>query len=224
MSVNKWNRRVGIIRLLALAATVLVATRADAGSLSFSVDLRTGVADGAAAPYITIKDPPVDANHDGWYETVLRINLNDPKHNNPYSVAEFRVEYDADPTGEVNLDIGDSATNNSGGGDAATQDNDAEINIGNAEGHTTELFVFGKDGSPGLLRHVPGLVGKGVVVTFTVSNGRVTWKNDRGVSGGLSSSDLFASPASPIAKVRSTTTSTLHSTVSFPAPTVSAVA
>jgi hypothetical protein len=197
MSLNKFNHRVGISRLLAFAATVIVASRVDAGSLSFSVDLRTGVADRTAAPYITIKDPPVDANRDGWYETVLRINLNDPKLNNPYSIAEFRVEYDADPTGEVNLDIGDSATNDSGGGDAGTQSNDAEINIGNAEGHTTELFVFGKDGSGGLLGHVPGLVGKSVVVTFTVSNGRVTWRNDRGASGSVTSPSLFALDGQP---------------------------
>ena len=197
MPGNHVPRPIGLTMLLALAVAALSADRAHAGFLSFSVDLRTGVADRAPGPYITIKDPPVDANHDGWYEAVLRINLNDPKVSNPYHVAEVRVEYDAQPTGQVNLEIGNSPTNDSGGGDAGTQGNDAEIHIGNADGHGTDLFVFGRDGSSGLIKRVPGLVGKGVVVTFTVSNGRVSWKNDRGASGDLSSPDLFALAGQP---------------------------
>jgi len=162
--------------------------------------LRTGVADIPPAPYITFKDPPVDANHDGWYETVLCINLNDQRIGNPYKVVEFQIEYDAEPAGQVNVNIGDSQTNDSGGGDARTQSNDAEINIGNGEGHGTDLYIFGKDGTPtrgNILEHVSGFVGKGVVATFTISDGRVSWKNSRGVSGGRSSPYLFALAGQP---------------------------
>ena len=142
----------------------------------------------------------MDANHDGWYETVLRINLNDPKIGNPYNVVEFQVEYDAEPAGQVNLNIGDSRTNDSGGGDSGTQSNDAEINIGNGEGHGTDLYIFGKDGTPtpgNLLECVPGFVANGVVARFTIRNQHISWANNRGKCGSLSSPHLFALAGQP---------------------------
>jgi len=178
----------------------MLAAQAHAGTLSFSVDLRTGVADRPPAPYIAFKDAPVDTNHDGWYETVLRINLNDPKIGNPYNVVEFQVEYGAEPAGQVNLNIGDSRTNDSGGGDSRTQSNDAEISIGNAEGHGTVLYIFGKDGTPNpgnLLECVPGFVANGVVARLTIGNQHISWANNRGKCGSLSSPHLFALAGQP---------------------------
>jgi hypothetical protein len=188
------------LSLVALFAAAMLAAQAHAGTLSFSVDLRTGAADRPPAPYIAFKDVPVDANHDGWYETVLRINLNDPKIGNPYNVVEFQVEYDAEPAGQVNLNIGDSRTNDSGGGDSGTQSNDAEINIGNDEGHGTDLYIFGKDGTPtpgNLLECVPGFVANGVVARLTIGNQHISWTNNRGKCGSLSSPQLFALAGQP---------------------------
>jgi hypothetical protein len=194
------NRRTTFLALVLLSLASPSVAQPHAGSLSFSVDLRTGVVDSSVPPYIVVEDPPVDANHDGWYETVLRINLNDPKIGNPYNVVEFQVEYDAEPAGQVNLNIGDSRTNDSGGGDAGTQSNDAEINIGTDEGNCTDLYIFGKDGTPtrgNLLRSSPSFVGKDVVARFTISDRHISWANDRGRSGSLSSPHLFALAGQP---------------------------
>ena len=194
MSVRHDRRPLGLT-FVALSIVALFAAQAHAGSLTFTMDLRTGTADAPVPPFITFKDPPADKNRDGWYEAVLRINLNDPKIGNPYRVVEFQVEYDAEPAGQVNLNIGDSSTNNSGGGDSGTQANDAEINIGNGEGHCTDLDIFGKDATPipgNILERVPGFVGKGVVVRFTIGDQYLSWSNNRGRCGKLSSPHLFA--------------------------------
>ena len=186
--------------VVALLVATMLAAQAHAGTLSFTVDLRTGVSDRPPAPYIAFEDAPVDANHDGWYETVLRINLNDPKIGNPYNVVEFQVEYDADPSGQVNLNIGDSRTNDSGGGDAGTQSHDAEINIGNAEGNCKDCYIFGKDGTPNrgnLLERIPGFAASGVVARLTIGNEQISWANNRGKCGSLSSSHLFALAGQP---------------------------
>src|SRR5262245_32478536 len=114
--------------------------------IAYSVDLRTGIADSPLPPYLTVEVPPSDTNGDGWRETVLRINLNDPSISNPYYEADFRIEYDAAPTG-MSVNIGDSRTNDGFGGDAGTQSNDAEINIGKSPsgGNVNDLYILGKD-------------------------------------------------------------------------------
>ena len=173
----------------------MVAVDARAGSLSYSVDLRTGLSDSSVAPHVVVVDPPADVNRDGWYEIVLRISLDDPKTSNRYNSVEFQIEYDAEPSGQVKVNIGDSRTNDSGGGDASTQGNDAEVNIGNAEGDCRDLYVFGKDGTPNkgnLLERIPGFAARGVVARFIVRDQQISWANHRGKCGKLSSPYLFA--------------------------------
>jgi hypothetical protein len=180
--------------LVALFFGSSAAVHARAGSLSFSVDLRSGVSDASAAPHIVAVEPPADANRDGWYETVLRISLDDPRTGKAYNTVEFQVEYDAEPAGQVTVNIGDSRTNDSGGGDAGTQSNDAEICVGNAEGASADLYVFGKDGTPNpgpVLEHIPGFAARGVA-RFIIKDQHVSWENHRGRCGSLSSPYLFA--------------------------------
>jgi hypothetical protein len=180
-----------------------------AKDLTFSVDLRTGVGDPAVPPYITYQAAPQDSNGDGWYETVLRINLN----GSPYSRAQFQVHYTAEPggtgccgDGNYNVNIGDSSTNNGGGGDAGTQSNDAEFTVGNRGAGFVAGFgnldVFGKDGSQvqypnGQIIEVPNLVSNGVTATFTVANDFVAWDNHQGTSGSITSPWLFALAGQP---------------------------
>ena len=188
--------------IVALVAATLFAAEAHAGSLTFSVNLRTGVGDPAIPPYIAYEVAPQDANGDGWYETVLRINLNDLSIPNPFIQAQFQVEYAAVPTG-MSVNIGDSRTNNGFGGDAATQSNDAEINIGRSPsgGNVNDLYIFGKDGTPtpgGLLSQIPNFVGNGVAVAnLTVRNNFFAWTNNQGSAGSLSSPYLFALAGQP---------------------------
>lgn len=189
------------LTLVALVVTTLFASPAQAGDLTFSMDLRTGVADSPIPPWLAFETPLQDTNGDGWYNTVLRINLNDPSIGNPYYQANFRVEYTAAPTG-LTVNIGDSRTNNGFGGDAATQSNDAEINIGDVPGGTRvrDLFVFGKDGTPtpgNLLAQVPNFAGNGVVADLSVRNEFFAWNNNQGLSGSLTSPYLFALNGQP---------------------------
>lgn len=187
------------LTLVALVVTSLLPAQAHAEHLTFSVDLRTGVGDPAVPPYITYESPLQDTNGDGYFETVLRINLHDPSINNPFVAAVFQVRYDAEPAGSVNVNIGDSRTNNSGGGDAGTQSNDAEISIGRQETQfSKDLFVHGKDGTPvPELAHIPNFAGNGVVADLTVGNDFFAWDNHRGLSGSLTSPYLFALAGQP---------------------------
>ena len=194
MPRHRVPRCIGLLSV-ALLVTMLSATQAQAGNLTLSVNLRTGVGDQAVPPYITYEVPPEDANADGWFETVLRINLN----GSPYNEANFRVVYGAEPTGSVNVNIGDSRTNDSGGGDAGTQSNDAEISVGRQETDVNrDLFIHGKDGTPvPVLAQVPNFAGNGVVADFTVRNDFFAWNNNQGSSGSLTSPYLFALAGQP---------------------------
>lgn len=190
--------RLSGLTLVALILTTVLAPQAHAGPLTFSVNLLNGSGDSPVPPYITYEVAPQDANGDSWFETVLKINLN----GSPYNQATFQVHYAALPTGSVNVDIGDSRTNDSGGGDAGTQSNDAEIHIGRAETQfNKDLFVFGKDGTPtpgGLLAQAPNFVGSSTTTaTFTVRNEFVSWDDHQGVSESLSSPYLFALAGQP---------------------------
>jgi hypothetical protein len=192
MSGRYTSRPTGLT-LVALVLTTMLAPEAHAESLTFSVNLLTGSGDNPVPPYITYQSPIQDANGDGWYEAVLKITLN----GSPYNQATFQIQYAALPTGSVNWDIGDSQTNDSGGGDAGTQSNDAEIHVGRQETQfNRDLFVFGKDGTPtpgGLLAQAPNFVGSSTTTaTITVRNEFVSWDDHQGVSGSLSSPYLFA--------------------------------
>lgn len=100
----------------------------------------------------------------------------------------------------TNVNIGDSRTNNGGSGDAATQSNDAELNIGRVEGDVKDLFIFGNDDSfpSNELGFVSNFVpGANSVINFTVKNEFLAWNNNQGFSGSLNSPFLFALDGQP---------------------------
>jgi len=161
------------------------------GSLTFAVNLQTGVGDAAIPPYVTYQSPIRDANGDGWFETVMKLNLD----GSPYNQATFQVRYAASPTGDVNVNIGDSGTDDSGSGDAGTQSNDAEVSVGRGEGVPTTFWVWGKDGTPtegNELVQVPNVAANGVLATFVVRNDFVSWDNGQDTSGSLRCPWLYA--------------------------------
>jgi hypothetical protein len=86
-----------------------------------------------------------DGNKDGWHEVVLDLRL-DPVHG--CGCVVFRIDYGTELDG-VNVNIGDSPTNDGYGGDAWSTVFDAEILIG-----STHLSAFATEqaGSPAELQ------------------------------------------------------------------------
>lgn len=160
----------------------------------YTIDLRNNVSSLPPSPFLSFVTPPEDFNHDGWLETVLKINLG-PASSNPYDVAEFEVQYDGVPTG-ITVNIGDSSTNNGFGGDGATQSNDAELNIGGVIGSSNiynDLFIWAHDGAPSpQLELIPDLVSQGSTVNLTVQDEFLAWNNNSGISGSLDSPYLYS--------------------------------
>jgi len=180
-----------------------------------TIDLKTGDISGSfPSDLISFVQQPVDVLSpysqapDGYYETVLKLTL-DPANNPYYETVIFDVEYDGDPLG-MSVNIGDSATNNGHGGDAATQSNDAEMQIGvspSAFGmnhpQQNDLLVFGNDYYRSQPDHidplfsVPDLVSNGTKITLTVSNESLGWDNHSGTSGHFKSPYLYALNGQP---------------------------
>jgi hypothetical protein len=150
----------------------------------YPIDLRTGVATPLPEPYMEYVVPPEDSDGDGWYETVVRVTVDDPHLQFSPMAARFIITYDGDPTG-MSVNIGDSSTNDGHSGDAATQSNDAEVQIGDAGGIVPaydNFFVYGRDGigdarGSTLLVEVPNIVRAGETVVLTVSNEQVRYEN-----------------------------------------------
>jgi hypothetical protein len=179
---------------LASASMMFSANPAQAFDLVYSIDLKNGIYTTPPAPFISyVSLPTLGAN--GYYETVLKINLNDPAISNPYNKATFSITYDKNPSG-FTLDIGDSITDNAGGGDSATQSNDSEVwieedvykiasndyndryNPNNPYPYYTVINNFVPQG--------------GGNITLGVANEFTSWNNNNGVSGSLSSPYIFA--------------------------------
>lgn len=85
--------------------------------------------------------------------------------------ATFAALYNAVPTG-FTVNIGDSSTNDGGGGDGYTQSNDAELMVQNQT-----LTIYGRDGTPTYpLRTVSNLgLAAGKVASFEVRDRKVCW-------------------------------------------------
>jgi hypothetical protein len=117
--------------------------------------------------------------------TVVKITLNPGT--TGFSRARFTITYTGPPNAWT-VNIGDSATNNGGGGDAVTQSNDAEIQVLN-----TTLTVLGRDATPPPknLVDVTNFVANGQTVTFEVSNNFFSWSSPTAASS-LTSTFLFA--------------------------------
>lgn len=100
--------------------------------------------------------------------------------------ATFAALYNAVPAG-FTVNIGDSSTNDGGGGDAGTQSNDAELMVQNQT-----LSIFGRDGTPTYpLRTVSNLgLTAGKVASFEVLDRKVCW--NVGTNTCLTSDWLYA--------------------------------
>jgi hypothetical protein len=145
-----------------------------------SMNLQSGTHSSPADPFISFVALPEDSNGDGWFEAVLRMRFRDPLYRRHYSNAVFVVTYADTPSGGVTVNIGDSITDDSGGGDGATQSNDAELYIGRAEPEAARnVEVSGRDGSPGSLAKAENVVNAGDVIRIEVADGRVAFFNKR---------------------------------------------
>lgn len=179
---------------LLAAMTLGWAGHAGAAPVYYTVDLTGGPVATSPTPYISFVSNPQNSNGDAWWETVMKVTLGGA---NPYKFAQFRISYGGDPFG-LSVNIGDSATNNGGSGDAGTQGNDAEMQIGGLVGQNANYPVlrgFGNDAAPAATRtvaEVAGFAAKGDDVVITVANNDLRWNNGRGTSGEVISPFLYA--------------------------------
>jgi hypothetical protein len=171
------SKRIFVLVLLGVTLTVMPVYAWDKRGC-VEINLVNGQYTPSTDPSIVFLVTPTDSNGDGWFETVLQITINNKIH--PNKEAIFNITYTGAPF-ETSVDIGDSRTNDSGGGDAGTQSNDAEIDIGRAEPETSNNFyAFGHDGYPtSPLGEVDGFVQQGDTVELRVSDGRVEYVNER---------------------------------------------
>ncbi len=135
-----------------LASGVLLALLGSAAvqAKCYEINLKTGAIPPAPIPYTSFEVLPEDFNSDGYYEVVLKVTVASPANGGLPRKALFKVTYDDAPYG-MTVNVGDSATNDGGGGDSGTQSNDAELTIGVPVGEDAELFddlqIFGQDGT-----------------------------------------------------------------------------
>lgn len=169
--------------LLALAGA-----SAQAAPVYYTLDLRSGTPTSLPAGYVSFSSGMADSNADGWYEAVLKIDLS------VYRFAQFRISYDSAPTG-LSVNIGDSVSNNGGGGDSGNQSNDAELQVGALIGDTANygrLMAIGNDANPSALATVPGLATAMDDLFLTVGDEYAAWDDGQGTAGSVSSPYLFA--------------------------------
>jgi hypothetical protein len=115
----------------------------------------------------------------------VRITLNPAL--NGFRRARFTITYNGNPTNWT-VNIGDSSTNNGGGGDSATQSNDAEVQVLN-----TTMTALGRDGTPAPknLVDVVNFVANGRTVILEASDNFLGWSS-LGGAGTLNSIFLYA--------------------------------
>lgn len=154
-------------------------------------------------PFITFMVLPEDSNGDGWFETVVKVRVNDPSLKKSPEAVEFLVTYGGEPTG-VSVNVGDSQTNDGFGGDAATQSNDAELNIGDRidlglTDNFEDLYIFGHDGTRAPIAYpLRKMVKQHETLSLTVSNERLAYANkDYPISGVIKSPWLYALNGQP---------------------------
>ena len=189
------------IVILLFAAILVVATAASA-TVKYSIDLTGGTFAPSPSPFISVQLPPTDSNGDGFFETVLKVNVGDPALANPFDTADFLVSYTGNPRG-LSINIGDSVTNNGFKGDAGTQSNDAEFQIGaNTRNNPSNAFlVYSNDNKnrlgEGRLLEVPDFVKVLSQALFTVSDQKILFDNGEGTAGSLISPFIFALAGQP---------------------------
>lgn len=124
-------------------------------------------------------------------KTVVTLKL-DPR-TSGFFQARFDVTYNAEPSG-FTVNIGDSATNDGGGGDARTQSNDSELQI-----FFRQFSLVGNDDSTPsrVLRVLEGFAENGKTISFTVSNNHVDWRTAAGATGAVDSPFIYALDGQP---------------------------
>jgi hypothetical protein len=164
----------------------------------YPINLTGGAIQPLPTPYLEYVVPPEDSNNDGWYETVIKVKIDDPSIRHSPAAARFFVKYDGPPTGWT-VNIGDSQSNNGGSGDAADQSNDAELQMGGEfNDEFDDLWIFGHDGvsverGDAKMAQAFSHVKDGETTVFTISNERVEYKNmDYPIIGEVRSPWLYA--------------------------------
>lgn len=169
------------VSLPAIGLALSAGSAAAAGPVSCSIDLVNNSHSCWGISQISFTAAPSGG------QTAMRINL-DPRQLGGFAQAVFNVTYSSTPTG-MTVNIGDSATNNGGAGDAFTQQRDSELQISGQQ-----YSLFGDDLTPNtkVLQVVNGFATAGSTVSFAVSNNRVTWTAAGGVSSTFTSANIFA--------------------------------
>lgn len=170
--------------LITLSMTQAIANTNLSNKECYAIDLKSGVTGSTIPKFIELLSPPTDANSDGWLEALVKLTLGSPSLNQSFEAAKITIYYEDTPTG-LTLNIGDSITNNGGGGDAGTQSNDAEIQIGGLEPNSEmfdDLLVFGRDGidinrGTQKIAQIDNIVRSGESISFTISNERIQYEN-----------------------------------------------
>jgi hypothetical protein len=140
------------------------------------VDLVANTSNCYLVPAISFAVPP------GGGKTVMKLNLNPAQ--TTYGRAVFDTLYGGAPSGWT-VNIGDSSTDNGFGGDAATQSNDAEMQV-----YGTTMSVYGSDRTPASVRNILNILNlpsQGTTLSFDVSNYFLGW-----VRGELRSDYIYA--------------------------------
>lgn len=123
-------------------------------------------------------------------KTVVTLKL-DPR-TSGFFQARFDVTYNAEPSG-FTVNIGDSASNDGGAGDARTQSNDSELQI-----FARQFTLFGSDlTSNKVLRVIEGFAENGKTVSFTIGNNHVDWRTAAGATGVFDSPLIYALNGQP---------------------------
>lgn len=118
------------------------------------------------------------------HRVLLRFNL----HPAQYRRARFDVTYNAEPTNWT-VNIGDSVSNDGGGGDAGNQTYDAELQV-----YKRQFLVRGNDYTPVAqksLALIENFAWAGSTVSFTVANEHVDWRSAGLVTGSLDTGYLY---------------------------------
>lgn len=168
--------RTAVIQAIAASALMLMsstATRAEGPGFCF-IDLLQNTIDNHSPGAISAVFGPAAG------KVVIKVTLN--KAVTGYSRARFHVHYATSPSG-ITVNIGDSATNDGGGGDAGTQSNDAEMQMS-----SDTLSVYGKDATPVAVKNiltVKNAVTAGQTIAFEVRNNAFGWDGHTLVSDNL---------------------------------------
>jgi hypothetical protein len=152
--------------------------------------------------YIKFIVYPEDSNSDGWYETVVKLTVNDPQKASSPEAVKFTITYDGEPLG-VSVNIGDSISNDGFAGDYSHQSNDAELQIGNQKTLSDsklsdDLLIYGKDGTvqargTQIVAQANDFVKINEAITLTVANEYISFKNDTyPITGSIQSEWLYA--------------------------------